>query len=121
MLTAALTLAGSSMLRVVILIIPLAKAVLPESRSARRPSLPSRQMTGLVLISRRRTYMVGGALFAVPVVMIFAKEGRYGLITNAEQLGVLFGALCAGVRGLRKWRDVRPAEAKGHVAGGGDA
>jgi hypothetical protein len=50
-----------------------------------------------VLISRPRTYMAGGALFAVPV-------------------------LCASVRSLRKWRDVRPAEAKrGHVAGGGDA
>lgn len=65
-----------------------------------------------VLISRRRTYVAAGALFAIPVEMIFSHAGLYGLVTNAGQLAVLFAALCASVRGLRKWRGVGPPEVK---------
>ena len=65
-----------------------------------------------VLISRLRTCAAAGMIFMIPVEMIFSREGLYGLVTNAEQLAVLFTATCASVRGLRKWRGVRPPEAK---------
>lgn len=46
--------------------------------------------------------------------MVFAHQGLFGLVTNAEQLGVLAGALWAAVRGLRAWRGVQPPKrAKG--------
>ena len=65
-----------------------------------------------VLISQRHTRAIVGALFGIPVEMIFSREGLYGLVTNAEALAVLFTALCASVRWLRKWRDVAPPKEK---------
>jgi len=65
-----------------------------------------------VLISRNRTYAAAGAAFTIPAAMIFSRSGLYGLIANAEALAVIFAALCASIRRLRKWRGVRPPEAK---------
>ena len=70
------------------------------------------RLLDVVLISRRRTYTAAGALFAIPVDMIFSHAGLYGLVTNAGQLAVFFAALCACVRELRKWRGVGPPEKK---------
>jgi hypothetical protein len=69
-----------------------------------------------VLISQRRTRTIAGALFGIPVEMIFSREGLYGLVTNADSLAALFAALCASVSWLRKWRGVKPPEKKKNVS-----
>jgi hypothetical protein len=45
------------------------------------------------------------------MAMVFSRQGMYGLVTNAEQLAILGGGLCAAVRGLRAWRGVQPPKA----------
>jgi hypothetical protein len=66
-----------------------------------------------ILVSRTRTRAVVVPLLAIPVAMVFFRQGLYGLIANAGSLGVLGGGLWAAVRGLRAWRNVqlpRPTE-----------
>jgi hypothetical protein len=66
--------------------------------------------TSLGTATRRRTCAAAGGLFAIPAEMILSRQGPYGLVTNIGQLAVFFTALCACVRGLRKWRGVRPPQ-----------
>lgn len=70
-----------------------------------------------VLASNGLTRSALAAVFAIPVAMIIGREGFYGLITNAEQLGVIAGALGAGTHWLRKWRGVKPPKKKVETPG----
>lgn len=49
--------------------------------------------------------------------LVFVHEGFYGLITNAENLGVILAAPYAAIKGLRKYRQIetpsRPAADRG--------
>lgn len=64
-----------------------------------------------VLISRGRTRGLAAILYTVPVAMVLARAGIYGLITNAGSLGAIGAGLWAAVRGLRAWRGVQPPSA----------
>jgi hypothetical protein len=64
-----------------------------------------------VLISRARTRAISSAGYTVPVAMVLARAGIYGLVTNAGSLGVIGGGLWAAVRALRAWRGVQPPRA----------
>ena len=57
----------------------------------------------------------------VAVVLILSHEGFYGLVTNAENLGVIAAAPYAAIRGLRKYRQIstpRRPEKKSPAADG---
>jgi hypothetical protein len=62
----------------------------------------------VVLVSRRRTFIVVGSLFASPVVMVLCNEGVYGLVTRAESLCGIGGLLGLVVQSAREWRGVHP-------------
>jgi hypothetical protein len=66
------------------------------------------QLLDSVLASRAWTRMVVTCLYAIPVAMVLARQGSYGLVTNAEQFAVLAAGLGAGLRWLRRWRGVEP-------------
>jgi hypothetical protein len=61
-----------------------------------------------ILISRRRTRAMVVPISVSQVVMVFAHQGLYGLVTNVEQFAALGGILCAAVLGARAWRGVQP-------------
>jgi hypothetical protein len=62
----------------------------------------------LILESRSRSLAVIGALFAVPITLVAAREGCYGLIVHADSLGTVAGCLYGTLHALRAWRDVHP-------------
>jgi len=64
-----------------------------------------------VLISRGRTRALAAVLYTIPIAMVLARAGIYGLITNAGSLGAIGAGLWAAVRGLRAWRGVQPPSA----------
>jgi hypothetical protein len=60
-----------------------------------------------ILRSRRRSLMILGIIFSIPVTMITYRAGIYGLITNAGSLAVIGGVLYGALRGLRRLRGIK--------------